>query len=84
MNGGFSFYHEVTDDSETIDYGFLLDDARYLAQTVLYIGNSSLPIEYPGTPHSILIFLCLIFLPLQMPARLFFLCPTARPLFLRI
>ncbi len=49
-NPGFSFYHTPEDDAETIDYGVLLDDVRYITRSMLLVGNTSERFAYEGPP----------------------------------
>ncbi|MEE2829379.1 MAG: M28 family peptidase, partial [Myxococcota bacterium] len=50
VNPGFAFYHEPTDRPETIDYRVMLDDVRYLAQTLFALGHDQERYAFEGSP----------------------------------
>ncbi len=50
VNPGFSFYHQRGDDPATIDYRILEADARYIARSMLLVGDSDRRFAYQGPP----------------------------------
>jgi hypothetical protein len=51
VNPGMGFYHQTNDNADTIDYRLLLDDARYIASSMLLVGNTDQRFKYVGKPE---------------------------------
>jgi hypothetical protein len=43
-----TYYHTENDTADTIDYRIMLDDARYLARTLLFLGADAKRYAYEG------------------------------------
>lgn len=50
VNPGFSFYHQVGDTADTIDYRMLREDARFAVNAVRAVANDAGRYEYLGSP----------------------------------
>lgn len=50
VNPGFAFYHQPTDTPDTIDYRVMLNDVRYLAQTLYALGHDEERYAFEGSP----------------------------------
>lgn len=48
ISPGMTFYHQVTDDPETIDYAVLRDVSRYILRIALSLANSDTRFTYTG------------------------------------
>lgn len=51
INPGFTFYHQIRDTPETVDYRALLDDARFMAQALFELGEDDQRYAYEGPPR---------------------------------